>query len=87
MINLTTHFEEVQKMSKVNNEKFAKVKEFLNDVLCQYGADFRGEYSSHSVTVDEAIDDLFAGEQGIPTNNAKVLEKLNNIEKLIKGGE
>ena len=68
----------------MSNEKFAKVKEFLNDVLSKYGADFKGDNSFHSVTVDEAIDDLFAGEQGIPTNNAKVLEELNNIKELIQ---
>ena len=30
----------------MSNEKFAKVKEFLNDVLSNYGADFKGDNGS-----------------------------------------
>ena len=51
-------------------------------MIMYYGGEFIAGNSVDGITLDEAIDDLFDGEQGIPTNNRELVEKLEEIKYL-----
>ena len=71
-----------EKRNVKDNEKFVKLKTFLNNMIMYHGGDFIAGNSVDGITLDEAIDDLFDGEQGIPTNNRELVEKLQEIKYL-----
>jgi hypothetical protein len=71
-----------EKRNVKDNEKFVKLKIFLNNMIMYYGGEFIAGNSVDGITLDEAIDDLFDGEQGIPTNNRELVEKLEEIKYL-----
>tara|TARA_A100001391_G_scaffold204828_2_gene202041 strand:+ start:1583 stop:1807 length:225 start_codon:yes stop_codon:yes gene_type:complete len=64
-------------VSRKNTRKFVVLKAFLEGLLI----DKTSSFEVNGITLDMAIEDLHDGEQGMPTDYDKMLEKEKDLEK------